>query len=340
MAKAVRIHAPGGSGALRYEEVPTVLPGAGEVLLRQTAIGLNYIDIYHRTGLYTLPEYPVTLGLEACGYVEQVGAGVTDFAHGDRVAYGGGPVGAYAEYRTMPAKFLVKIPDTVSDEQAAGLMVQGITAHFLVNRTFKLGKGQTCLIHAAAGGVGVLLSQWAKYLGATVIGTVSTDEKAAIAKENGCDHAIIYTRENVPEKVRELTGGKGVDVVYDSVGRDTFMDSLDCLKTLGMMVSYGQASGPIPPFDISLLMQKGSLFLTRPSMMHYMQDLNLYRQSADELFSLVGQGIIKVHIGQTFPLSEAARAHDALESRKTQGATVLLANELAADDAGLDADGG
>lgn len=338
MAKAIRIHAPGGPESLRLDDVHMPDPKAGEVLLRQTAIGLNYIDVYHRTGLYPLPEYPVVLGLEGCGYVEVVGEGVAELQPGDRVAYGGGPVGAYAQYRVIPEKFLVKVPEAITNEQAAGVMVQGITTYFLVRRTYPVQPGTVCLVHAAAGGVGVLLCQWAKHLGATVIGTVSTEEKAAIALANGCDHAIIHTKESVIDRVREITQGQGAHVVYDSVGKDTFMTSLDCLRPLGMMVSFGQASGPIPPIEISLLMQKGSLYLTRPSLMHYMQDISAYHDAAQELFRLIQKGVLKVHIGQTYPLAETARAHTDLESRRTQGATVLLVDETEAD--GLEVDGG
>lgn len=323
MAKAIRIHAPGGANVLQVEEVEVRQPGKGEVLLRQTAIGLNYIDIYHRTGFYPLP-YPATPGLEGVGIVEGVGESVTRLKVGDRVAYGGGPVGAYAEYRILPETYLVQLPEEITDTVAAAVMVQGLTAQFLVRRTFPIQPGHVVLIHAAAGGVGVLLSQWAKHLGATVIGTVSTEEKAALARENGCDHIILYSRENVVERVREITGGQGVHVVYDSVGRDTFDLSLDCLRPLGMLVSFGQASGPIPPFDILKLSQKGSLFLTRPSMMDYLRDPAEYHKSADELLALVGTGNFKVHIGQTYPLEDAAKAHADMEARKTTGASVLL----------------
>lgn len=336
MAKAIRIHTPGGAQVLQLEEVETRQPGKGEVLLRQTAIGLNYIDVYHRTGLYPL-SYPTALGLEGAGVVEAVGEGVTRLKVGDRVAYGGGPVGAYAELRTLPETYLVQLPEAIKESTAAAVMVQGLTAQFLVRRTFPVQAGQFVLIHAAAGGVGVLLSQWAKHLGATVIGTVSTEEKAALAKENGCDHVILYTRENVTERVKEITSGQGVHVVYDSVGKDTFDISLDCLRPLGMVVSFGQASGPIPPFDILKLSQKGSLFVTRPSMMDYLRDPAEYHKSADELLALIATGNLKVHIGQTYALADTAQAHRDLEARKTTGATVLLpealedADELAFD---------
>lgn len=323
MAKAIRIHAPGGVNVLQVDEVEIRQPNPGEVLLRQTAIGLNYIDVYHRIGLYPLP-YPSALGLEGAAVVEAVGEGVQRLAVGDRVAYGNGPVGAYAEYRTLREDYLVKIPDAISDITAAAVMVQGLTAHFLVNRTFPVQAGQTVLIHAAAGGVGVLLAQWAKHRGATVIGTVSSEAKAELAKANGCDHTILYTQENVVERVQALTNGHGVHVVYDSVGRDTFDASLDCLRPLGMLVSFGQASGPIQPFDILKLSQKGSLFLTRPSLMHYVANPVEYHKAADELLALVAAGTLKVHVGQTYPLVDAAKAHADLEGRRTSGATVLV----------------
>lgn len=324
MAKAIRIHAPGGADALSYDEVHDPLPRAGEVLLRQTAIGLNYIDVYHRTGLYPLPYYPAALGLEACGEVMAVGEGVERLAVGDRVAYGGGPVGAYADYRVMPASFCAKVPDAVDDETAAASMVQGITAHFLLRRTYDVHKGTVCLIHAAAGGVGTLLCQWAKHLGATVIGTVSSDEKAAHARANGCDYPIIYTREHIAQRVREITDGEGVHVAYDSVGKDTFMESLDSLRVFGLLVSFGQASGPVPPFDIGMLAAKGSLYLTRPSYMNYTQDNAEYHRAIEEVFALISQGVLKVHIGQRYALADTAQAHRDLEARKTQGATVLI----------------
>lgn len=322
--RVILVHTPGSAGELALENMTIRYPEAGEVLLRQTAIGVNYIDVYHRTGFYPLP-YPTGIGLEAAGVVEAVGSGVTRLKVGDRVAYGNGPLGAYAEYRTLKDDYLVKLPDNLSDADAAAVMVQGLTAHFLVNKTFPIQPGHKILVHAAAGGVGILLCQWAKHLGATVIGTVSSEEKALLATANGCDHVIVYTREPVVERVRELTQGEGVHAVYDSVGKDTFMASLDCLRPLGMLISFGQASGAIPPFDILLLQQKGSLFLTRPSLLHYMQDVEVYRQSAEALFGLITQGVLKVHVGQTYPLEKAVQAHLDLEARKTQGAVVLLA---------------
>jgi NADPH2:quinone reductase len=323
MAQAVRIHKTGGTEVLTFEDVDIARPGAGEVLVRQTAIGINFIDIYHRTGLYPLPSYPAGLGLEAAGVVEQVGEGVNTFKPGDRVAYCGGATGAYATYRVLPASLLVKIPENVSDETAAAVMLKGLTAHYLLRNTFRIQKGDTIVIHAAAGGVGLLVCQWAKYLGATVIGTVSTNAKAALAQQHGCDHAIIYTRDNVPQRVKEITQGKGADVVYDSVGRTTFMDSLDCLAKFGMLVSFGQSSGPIPPFDISVLSQKGSLYLSRPTLFHHMADPKEYAANASELFALVEQNMLKVFIGDTYGLKDVAKAQSDLEGRKTTGALVL-----------------
>lgn len=323
MPKAIRIYTPGGPESMKWEEVPMPEPGQGEVLIRQTAIGLNYIDVYHRTGLYPLPA-PFTPGQEGVGIVEKVGEGCEYFKPGDRVAYAGGPVGAYAEYRTIPENILVSVPAGISDALAAGLMVKGLTAHFLVRRTFMVGKGHNVLVHAAAGGVGLLLCQWAKLLGANVIGTVGSEEKAELARQNGCDFPILYKSEDVVAKVLDYTEGKKCNVVYDSVGKDTFMQSLDCLMNFGLMVSYGQSSGKIPPFDISLLVQKGSLFLTRPSLMHYKADQAEYILSCNEMYDHVLAGRLKIHIKQTYYLSDAASAHRDLEARKTQGATVLV----------------
>jgi NADPH:quinone reductase len=324
MSKAVRIYKTGGPEVLTFEDVEIARPAQGEVLVRQTAVGINFIDIYHRTGLYPFAAYPAGLGLEAAGIIEEIGEGVSQFKAGDRVAYCGGATGAYAERRVMPATQLVKIPDFVTDEIAAAVMLKGLTAHYLLRTTFRVQKGDTILIHAAAGGVGLLVCQWAKYLGATVIGTVSTQDKAALAKQHGCDHAIIYTRDSVSAKVKEITGGRGVDVVYDSVGKTTFMDSLDCLVKFGMMVSFGQSSGKIDPVDPALFSQKGSLYFTRPTLMHHIADPKVYVDSAAELFALVEQNILQVFIGDTYPLSEAKQAQVDLESRKTTGALVLL----------------
>jgi len=323
MAKAVRIHQTGGPEVLSVETIDVPQPGAHEILIRQRAIGINYIDIYHRTGLYKLLGYPIGLGLEAAGTVEQLGAQVTHFKAGDRVAYCGGPVGAYGEYRAIAAKHVVKLPESISFEQAAAVMVKGLTAHYLLYKTFAVQRGDRVLIHAAAGGVGLMACQMAKHLGATVIGTVGNAEKAALAKENSCDFPILYTRENVVEKVREYSEGKGVDVVYDSVGKTTFMDSLDCLKKFGMMVSFGQSSGAIPPLDISILSQKGSLYLTRPTLMTYIEEYEAYAAAARELFDLIERQVIHIRIGGLYHLDEVRQAHIDLESRKTMGALVL-----------------
>lgn len=324
MAKAIRIHASGGAEALRWDDIETPVPRAGEVLLRQTAVGLNYIDVYHRIGLYPMGQYPAIPGLEGCGVVEALGEGVEGFSIGDRVAYGGGPVGAYAEWRAIPARYCAKVPNAITDRQAAAIMVQGITAHFLLRRTYDIKAGDWCLIHAAAGGVGTLLCQWANHLGATVIGAVSSEAKAGHAKSHGCHYPIVYTNEDIVTRVKELTHGQGVRVVYDSVGKDTFMASLDCLQTFGLLVSFGQASGSIPPFDIGLLAAKGSLYITRPNYLNYTQDNTEYHRAIAEVFALVEQGVLKVEIGQTYALSEAAQAHRDLEARKTTGATVLV----------------
>lgn len=321
MALAIRIHQPGGPEALQLETVELPKPGQGEVLIRQTAVGINFIDVYHRTGLYKL-NYPAGIGLEAAGVVEETGQGV-DLKKGDRVAYCGGPTGSYASERIIAARHLVKIPDGISDEIAAASMLKGLTAHYLLCRTFRVEKGHAVLIHAAAGGVGLIMCQWAKHLGATVIGTVGTDEKAVLAKQNGCDHVIIYTKENIPARVKEITEGRGIEVVYDSVGKATFMDSLDCLKKFGMMVSYGNASGPVPPFEPLLLSSKGSLYFTRPNLMNHIEDTKLYRDYAADLFALIGQGVLKIKIGGQYKLSEARQAHIDLEARKTTGSLLL-----------------
>jgi NADPH2:quinone reductase len=324
MTRAIRIHAPGGPEALSWDEVEVGEPGEGQVRLAQTAVGLNYIDVYQRSGLYPLPELPATLGLEAAGRVDAVGSGVEALAPGDRVAYASPPVGAYAEARLMPADRLVKLPDGISDTQAAGMMLQGMTVHYLVRRTFRVEPGQTVLFHAAAGGVGLIACQWLKHLGATVIGTVGSEEKAALARAHGCDHTILYTSESVPERVRELTGGAGVPVVYDSVGKDTFEGSLDSLAPLGMLVSFGNASGPVAPFEPGILAAKGSLFFTRPTLMTYTAKREDLVAAAEELFDVVGSGAVKIEVNQTYPLAEAAQAHRDLEARKTTGSTVLL----------------
>ena len=321
--RAIRIHRTGGPEVLSWEEVELPLPGQGQVLLRQSAVGLNFIDVYHRNGLYPV-QLPSGIGMEAAGTVEAVGEGVTGIEPGDRVAYASGPLGAYAEARLMPADRLVKLPPEVTDRQAAAMMLQGLTAQYLLRRTYAVQPADRVLIHAAAGGVGLILVQWAKYLGATVIGTVGSDAKAKTAADHGCDHVIRYDKEDFPRRVRELTGGDGVRVVYDGVGKDTFMGSLDCLSPLGMMVSFGNASGPVAPLDLLLLSQKGSLFVTRPTLATYTAERKDLVAAAAELFHVVTTGAVKVAINQTFPLSEAAEAHRALESRATTGSTVLL----------------
>jgi NADPH2:quinone reductase len=323
MPNAIRIHQTGGPEVLQWESVTVGDPGAGEARVRHTAVGLNYIDTYHRSGLYKLP-LPSGIGLEAAGVVEAVGPGVSDIAKGDRVAYCGGPPGAYAEVRVMPADKLVKLPDGVSDRSAATLMLKGLTVQYLFRQTFPLKGGETILFHAAAGGVGSIACQWARALGVTMIGTVGSDEKAALAKANGCAQTIVYTRENFVERVKELTGGKGVPVVYDAVGKDTFPASLDCLKPRGMFVSFGNSSGPITAFDIGLLGQKGALFATRPSLVMYAATRPDLLRMADEMFSLVRSGKIVSEARQTYALKDAAQAHRDLEARKTTGATLLL----------------
>jgi NADPH:quinone reductase len=323
MPNAIRIHQTGGPEVLQWESVTVGEPGPGEARVRHTAVGLNYIDTYHRSGLYKLP-LPSGIGLEASGVVEGVGPGVTDIAKGDRVAYCGGPPGSYAEVRVMPADKLVKLPDGVSDRSAATLMLKGLTVEYLFRQTFPLKGGETILFHAAAGGVGLIACQWARALGVTMIGTVGSDEKAALAKANGCAHTIVSTRENFVERVKDLTGGQGVPVVYDSVGKDTFPASLDCLKRRGMFVSFGNTSGPIAAFDIGLLLQKGALFATRPSIAMYAATRSDLLRMADDMFALVKAGKIVSDARQTYALKDATQAHRDLEARKTTGATLLL----------------
>jgi len=324
MAKAIRMHQIGGPEVLRFEDIDPGEPGQGQVLIRHTAIGLNFIDLYFRTGVYTAPSLPMTLGMEAAGVVENLGPGVTEFKIGDRVAYATAPMGAYIEKRVMPVDRLVPIPAEIDDKTAAAMMLKGTTAQYLLRRTYRVQPGDTILLHAAAGGVGLIACQWAKQLGATVIGTVGSEAKAKLAASHGCDYPIIYTKENFTQRVREITKGEGVPVVYDSVGKDTFMGSLDCLRPLGCMVSFGQSSGKVPPFDLGLLTTKGSLFLTRPTHNTYMAKRQDLLASANELFQVVKQGKVKIEIKQTFPLKDAATAHRALEARETTGSTVLL----------------
>lgn len=323
MVRAIRIHEYGGPDVLRFEEVAVGQPAAGEVRVRHTAVGLNYIDTYHRTGLYPVPSLPGVIGMEAAGEVIEVGPGVGGFIVGDRVAYAN-PIGAYAEERVIPAERLVKVPDQVDDRTAAAMMLQGMTAQYLLRRTFKVGPGTVLLFHAAAGGVGLIACQWARHLGATIIGTVGSDEKAALAKEAGATHVINYRREKFVDRVREITGGKGCDVVYDAIGKDTYPASLDCLKPFGMWVTFGNASGKIENFDLGLLAAKGSLYATRPTLFTYTAKRDDLVATANELFDMVGRGIIKISVNQTYPLSEAAQAHRDLEGRRTTGSTVLL----------------
>ncbi len=324
MTHAIRIHETGGPEVLTWETVEVGAPGPGEVRLQQTGVGLNFIDVYHRTGLYPVAALPTAIGMEAAGRVEAVGEGVSELKTGDRVAYAAPPPGAYAEARLMPADRLVKLPDDVSDLQAAAMMLQGMTVQYLIRRTFRVNKGDTVLFHAAAGGVGLIACQWLKHLGATVIGTVGSDEKAELARAHGCDHPVNYRTENFVERVREITDGAGVPVVYDSVGKDTFEGSLDCLAPLGMFVGFGNASGPVPPFNMGVLAQKGSLFLTRPTLMTYTAKREDLLASANDLFDVVLSGAVKIEINQTYPLAETAQAHRDLEDRKTTGSTVLL----------------
>jgi NADPH:quinone reductase len=324
MTGVVRVHEVGGPEVLRFEDIEVGSPGPGQALIRQTAIGLNFIDVYFRSGLYPPPQLPFIPGLEAAGVVEGVGEGVRELQVGQRVAYASPPIGAYAERRLMPADRLVALPDGVSDEQAAAMMLKGMTAQYLLRRTYRVQSGQTILFHAAAGGVGLIASQWAKHLGATVIGTVGSDAKAELARSHGCDHVIRYDREDVVARVREITGGKGVPVVYDSVGRATFESSLDCLSPLGMLVSFGQSSGKIPPVDLGILSQKGSLYITRPTLVTYTAERADLLAAAKELFDVVQSGAVEILINQRFPLRQAAEAHRALESRQTTGSTLLL----------------
>jgi NADPH2:quinone reductase len=322
MAHAIRFEKTGGPEVLAWQEVTVGRPGQGQVRLRHSAVGLNYIDTYHRSGLYALP-LPSGLGSEAAGVIEEVGPGVTGLKPGDRVAYAGGPIGSYADERVLPADRLVPVPAGITDQQAAATMLKGMTAWYLVRRTHPVKRGETILIHAAAGGVGLIICQWAKHLGATVIGTVGDDEKAALVKKNGCDHPIVYRREDFVARVGELTQGKKLPVVYDSVGKDTFYKSLDCLAPLGLMVSFGQSSGAIGPVDIGILSTKGSLFLTRPTLNSYTASREDLLTASRELFEVVQSGAVKIAVNQTYPLREAARAHRDLEGRKTTGQTVL-----------------
>ncbi|MCA7085236.1 quinone oxidoreductase [Cupriavidus sp. DB3] len=323
MSKAIRIFENGGPEVMQWVDVEVGEPGPGEIRIRQEAVGLNYIDVYFRTGLYKQP-LPGGIGMEGAGVVEAVGPGVTHLSVGDRVAYAGRPTGAYAQVRVMPADIVVRLPDDISFEQAAAMMLQGMTVQYLVRDTYRVQPGDTVLLHAAAGGIGLIASQWLKALGATVIGTVGNDDKAALARAHGCDHTIVYTHESFLDRVKEITGGKGVAVVYDSIGKDTFNDSLDCLAPRGTMVSFGNASGPVPPVDISVLGAKGSLKLTRPTIMTYVTQRDLLEPMAAELFDIVRSGKVRIEVRQRYPLSEVAQAHRELEARKTTGSTVLI----------------
>jgi NADPH2:quinone reductase len=323
MPNAIRFHKNGGPEVMQWESVDVGEPGPGEARVRHTAIGVNYIDTYHCSGLYKLA-LPSGLGTEGAGIVEAVGPGVNDVRPGDRVAYSGGPLGAYSEVRVMPADRLVKLPDGVSDKVAATLMLKGLTVQYLFRQTFPLKGGETILLHAAAGGIGLIACQWARALGVTMIGTVGSDEKAALAKANGCTHTIVYTRENFVERVKQLTGGKGVPVVYDGVGKDTFPASLDCLSPRGMFVSFGNASGAIAAFDILLLAQKGSLYATRPTLATFTASRAALLAMSEEMCSLVLAGKLTNEARQTYALKDAAQAHRDLQSRKTTGAIILL----------------
>jgi len=322
MSYAIRIHETGGPEKMRWEEVEVGSPGPGQVLVRNTAVGLNFIDVYQRTGLYPLP-LPLTLGMEGAGVIEAVGPKVKEFKVGDRVAYAN-PIGSYAEICLRPVDRLVKVPAGIDDKVAAAIMLKGMTAWYLVKRTYKVRKGDTILVHAAAGGVGQILCQWAKHLGATVIGTVGSDAKAALAKKAGCKHVIVTSREKFVDRVKAITKGKGVPVVYDGVGKDTFMDSLDCLAPLGLMASFGNASGAVTQFNPGVLAQKGGLFLTRPTLFTYTAKREDLVKAAQDLFAVVKSKAVKISINQTYPLREAAQAHIDLEARKTTGSTVLL----------------
>lgn len=323
MTHAIQIHETGGPDVMKWEEVTIGDPSAGQIRVKHTAVGLNFIDTYHRSGLYPL-ELPSGIGMEGAGVVEAVGDGVLDLAVGDRVAYASPPVGSYAEARLMPADRVVKITGNVDDKTAAAMMLQGMTVEYLLQRTYKVKPGQTVLYHAAAGGVGLIFCQWAKHIGATVIGTVGSDEKAELAKAHGCAHTINYNTENFAERVRDLTDGQGVPVVYDGVGQSTFEGSLDCLQPFGLMVSFGQSSGPIAPFNSGILAAKGSLFFTRPTLMTYTAKREDLVQSAKDLFDVVGSGAVKINVNHEFALKDAVAAHKALEGRQTTGSVVLV----------------
>jgi len=322
MTRAIRIHETGGPEVLQWEEISVGDPGPGQVRLQQTACGLNYIDVYGRSGLYPVGELPAVLGMEGVGKIESIGAGVEGFAIGDRVAY---PMtlGAYAEARLIDASKLVKLPDSISDETAAAMMLKGLTAHYLLHRTYPVKPGDSILVYAAAGGVGLILCQWANHLGANVIGCVGSEEKARLARANGCHHTIMYRDENIPERVRELTDGVGVAAAYDSIGKATFHASLDSLRPFGVLATYGNASGPTEPFDPKILAGKGSLYVTRPTLATHISTRELLQEGAQRLFKAVTDGIVKINVNQTFALADCAEAHRQLEARETTGSTIL-----------------
>jgi NADPH2:quinone reductase len=322
MTKAIRIHEQGSPDVMKWEDIDVGDPGAGEIRVRHSAVGLNFIDCYHRSGLYPLAKLPAVLGMEGAGVVEAIGDGVTGLAVGQRVVYAQ-PMGSYCEARLMPAERAVALPDAITDKTAAAMMLQGTTVEYLIRRTYPVKSGDTVVFHAAAGGVGLIACQWLKHLGATVIGTVGSDEKAELAKANGCDHPIVYTRDNFTEKVKELTDGAGVPVVFDSIGKDTFTASLECLRPRGMLVSFGSASGNVDAFGLGELMSRGSLYVTRPSLMSYVASRQELVDSAAALFDVVQGGQVNITVNQTYPLAEAAQAHRDLEGRKTTGSTVL-----------------
>ncbi|MFT3986344.1 quinone oxidoreductase family protein [Aestuariivirga sp.] len=321
--KAIKFSETGGPSVMKLVDVDVPKPGPGQLRVRQTAIGLNYIDTYHRSGLYPQP-LPSGIGLEAAGVVEEVGPGVKGFKPGDRIAYGTGPIGSYAEVRNLPANRMVKIPKAISDETAAGMMLKGMTVRYLLRATYKVKRGETILLHAAAGGVGQILSQWAKALGVKVIGTVGSDSKMQVAKDQGCTWVINSSTEDVVARVKDITNGKGVPVVYDGVGQATFMTSLDCLKPRGLMVSFGNASGPVKAFDLGILSTKGSLYVTRPTLMSYTASDEELHETADDLIEMIKSGKVKIPVNQRYALADAVKAHEDLEARRTTGTTILI----------------
>ena len=323
MTHAIQIHETGGPDVMKWEEVEVSDPGEGQVRLKQTAVGLNYIDVYFRTGAYPQDTMPFTLGMEGAGEVVAVGDGVSHLKVGDRVAYAGA-IGSYAQERVAPAEKMVKLPDAIKDQTGAAMMLKGMTASYLLRRTYKVGAGDTILYHAAAGGVGLILCQWAAHLGATIIGTVGSEEKAELAKAHGCTHTINYRSEDFVERVKEITDGQGCDVVYDSIGQDTFPGSLDCVKKFGLWATFGQSSGPLPDLNMGLLAQKGSLYATRPTLFTHIGDREGLEDVSGALFDVVSAGHVKIEVNQTYPLADAAQAHSDLEGRKTTGSTVLI----------------